>query len=109
LCVCIAWILTPASFRLIADQSSKSILPGKKTQALLAAVIVAAASIVLNHYIAAETPAINFAFEANFWLRNLVIWPAFTILENLPLGLLWVFLGLLVFEDLQLPEISSPS
>jgi hypothetical protein len=38
-----------------------------------------------------------------------VIWPGLTIAVNLPLALLWVFLGVLAFEDLQLPEIPSPS
>ena len=109
LCVCIAWILTPASLRLIADQPSKSVPREKKTQGRIAAIIVAAVTIIISHYISGATPSINFAFEADVLLRRLVIWPAFTILSDLPLGLLWVTLSLLAHEDLQMPEIPSPS
>jgi hypothetical protein len=108
-CIFLAWIFIPLSLKIIADWPSGSIPSATKTQGRIAAIIVALISIALNNYSSAITPLIRFKFEADFWLRNLVIWPGLTIAVNLPLALLWVFLGVLAFEDLQLPEIPSPS
>ena len=89
-CIFLAWIFIPSSLKIIADWPSGSIPSATKTQGRIAAIIVALISIALNNYSSAITPLIRFKFEADFWLRNLVIWPAFTIAVNLPLALLWV-------------------
>jgi hypothetical protein len=108
-CICTAWILIPQSFRLIADRPSEFITSEEKARGRIAAIIVATICIVLYYFISTATPSINFAFQAELWLRNLVIWPVISILCNLPLALLWVFLAQLAYEGLQLPDIPSPS
>jgi hypothetical protein len=105
----IAWIMVPISLRLIIDQPSASIHSQTKTQGRIAAIAVAAVSVALTKYVSSVTPSINLTLETLVWPRRLLIWPGITILEDFPLALLWVFLALLAYEDLQMTEIPSPS
>jgi len=107
--VCVAWILTPASLRLIADRQVQIVQSERKMQARIAAILVGVVIIVLLHFIREATPSIRFRFESDAWLRSFVIWPGITILGDLPQVLLWVFMGLLVHKDLEMAEIPSPS
>ncbi len=107
--VVIAWIMIPWSFWLIGDGPSRRVPPRMKKYGRIAAIEVAAIAIVLNYYVSIVTASINLAFEADIWLRKLVIWPSISILEGLPFVLLWVFLAVLAYQDLELPEIPSPS
>jgi hypothetical protein len=106
---CIAWVLIPFSLRLIADPRSQHFPRKSKTQGRIAAIAAIVITFALNEFSTSLTPSINSAFATEAWLRRFVIWPGVSALLDLPLLFLWVFLGLLAYQDLQVPEIPSPS
>ena len=104
-----SWIVAPFSFGLIQDESSKAIRQPQKRFGQVAAVTVAVIYNLASYLISEATPSINLALQSEIWIRGYVVWPAISILGELPLAFLWVFLAVLVFGDLESPEIPSPS
>jgi uncharacterized membrane protein YozB (DUF420 family) len=107
--VLIAWILVPLSLRLIADAQTGKIRRDQKLRGRIAAVFLGIVSFVLYLGIQHATPWINQAFQSETWIRGYLAWPAISMCIDLPMGLLWVFLALIVFEGFEMPEIPSPS
>lgn len=107
--VCVAWIMTPFVLRLIRDAPAMPASPEVQMQGRIAAIAVAATSLALTELVESFRPSINFTFEAEVRLRSYLIWPLLSVLLDLPLLFLWVFLALLTYQELQMPEIPIPS
>jgi hypothetical protein len=105
----VAWLLTPFCLKLIADRWADPIPPERKLWSWIAAIVVALMLILLQAYVTDWTPRINFAFEDAPLLRSHIVWPLLSFLMNLPLGLLWIFLAVEEFCQLEVVEIPSPS
>jgi len=106
---CIAWIILPLSLRLIVDSSSQTFTRKSKITGRIAAITAVLINLALNELTRNFAPEIIGAFQPATWLRSDVIWPGISILGDLPLFFLWVFLALLVYQVLEMPEIPSPS
>jgi uncharacterized membrane protein len=91
------WIMLPSALRLIADAPEEEIPAHRKLLGRIAGVVAAAMVSVLIACAASLNPHIAVAFENQAILRNCILGPAISIVEDLPLGLLWVFLGVLQF------------
>jgi hypothetical protein len=106
---CLAWIFLPASLRLIAREPSRLIAPAAKLQGRIAAISAILGSIALYEFFKGLAFPIDYALKDNPLLRRLLVWPLLSIVEGAPLAPLWVFLAVLIHEDLAPPEIPSPS
>lgn len=104
-----SWILIPFSYRLVVDGPRRAIPDSQKLFGRIAAIATIVIYILASYLILAATPSINMALQSEIWIRTYFVWPAISILGELPLSLLWIFLGLLFFEDFERPEIPSPS
>jgi len=105
----LAWSLIPTALRMVVENRAAAISPKRKLHARMAAIAAAALAMALYAFIRIETPNINFAFKDALLLRNHLLWPAIFTLGNLPMGLLWIFLGRLAFEDLENVNVLSAS
>lgn len=108
-CVFLAWVLMPLALKLIADQWCWKAPAAILRPARIAAVAVVVISMFVTALLTDATPHINFLLEDIPLVRDHVVWPLIGILLNLPLGLLWIFLGVLQFNELAMAEIPSPS
>jgi hypothetical protein len=106
----IAWIVIPLCFKLIADRWASVIPAQQKLWGRIAAIVIVIVSGLLSATLADWTPHINFALaDAPPLVCNHIVWPLISILGDLPLALLWVFLGVLLFDEPETAEIPSPS
>jgi hypothetical protein len=106
----IAWIVIPLAFKLIADRWASVIPAQQKLWGRIAAIVIVMINGLLSATLADWTPRINFALaDAPPLVCSHIVWPLLSILGDLPLGLLWVFLGVLRFDEPETVEIPSPS
>ncbi|MDR3725181.1 MAG: hypothetical protein P4K83_11935 [Terracidiphilus sp.] len=105
----VVWAAMPMILRLIADHRSVEIPTQIKLIARLASIAVVAVLLAAGAYLTSVTPRINFAFNDTPLFRSHIVWPLISILGDLPLALLWIFLGVLLFDEPETVEIPSPS
>jgi hypothetical protein len=106
----VVWIVMPMALRLIADNRTAEIPAQTKLIARLAPIAAVAVLLAVGAYLTSFTPRINFALaDVPPLLCNHIVWPLISILGDLPLGLLWVFLGVLLFDEPEMVEVPSPS
>jgi hypothetical protein len=105
----VVWVVMPMALRLIAGSRSAEIPAQTKLIARLASITSVAVLLAVGAYLTSITPRINFAFNDTPLFRSHIVWPLISILGDLPLALLWVFLGVLLFDEPEMVEIPSPS
>jgi hypothetical protein len=106
----VVWIVMPMALCLIADNQSAEIPTQTKLIARGATIAIIALLLAAGAFLTSITPSINFALTyVTPLLRSHIVWPLISILGDLPLALLWVFLGVLLFDEPEMVEIPSPS